>query len=177
MGKIRHIQIINKTSYLFILNIFLFLVGCSTTYKVTNYSSEEEFYKDFNNSAYNREDLKITLSNDSSFVSIGAIIRNDTIFYNDTRILSYNSWIPMKEINKASYNNHLQGAIPGLFIGPVAGAILGSTGWIIKPKMGGNAPFLFDRSKATVLGSLLGLGVGTMVGIILGYTHYFIFSP
>jgi len=43
--------------------------------------------------------------------------------------------------------------------------------------MGGNAPFLFDKSKATILGSLLGLGVGTMVGIILGHSHYFIFSP
>ncbi|MEJ2617386.1 MAG: hypothetical protein P8Z35_20710 [Ignavibacteriaceae bacterium] len=166
-----------KLFYFSILIIFLFFIGCSSTYKMTDYRSKEGFIKEFNNSVYERKELKIIFKNDSSIiVSNGALIKHDVLFLNDTGLSDYNSKIPMTEIKQVSYNNHLQGAIPGLFVGPVVGAILGSTGWIINFKMGGHEAY-FDKSTSSLVGSLIGFSVGAVVGMIVGYSHYFIFSP
>ncbi len=149
--------------------LFLFLIGCSSTYRITNYSSKEDFYNKFNESAEDRI-MTITMINDSSFYLNKARINNDILLYS-------NAQIPISEIKQASYNNHLQGAIPGLFIGPLVGAIFGSTGWIIRPTSGGNPPYVFDKTEATMIGFAIGLGVGAMVGIIVGHDHCFLFNP
>ena len=150
---------------------FLFLIGCSTTSKVTDYSSKEEFFKDFNNSVYDRQELKITLTNDSSTVSDGAQIRHDIMFLNDM-MLSNNSQIPITKIKQVSYNNHIKGAVPGFLLGTVAGGVLGAA--ILRPPSGGNSTGV-NHFGAVAAGSAIGLCVGVMVGIIIGYNHYFIF--
>ena len=55
---------------LILIPIFMiFLIGCSSTYKISDFSSPEKFYKDFNKSADGKI-LKITLHDDSSFIAI-----------------------------------------------------------------------------------------------------------
>jgi len=60
--------------------LFLILFsGCSSTYRLNNFHSKEEFYEDFNHSVKSKE-VKITLTNDSSFISTdGIVIENDTL--------------------------------------------------------------------------------------------------
>jgi PBP1b-binding outer membrane lipoprotein LpoB len=67
---------------LFFTIIFLLLTGCSTTYNATNYKNNEEFYKDFNNSANNKR-INIALVNDSSFAAPeGAEIKYEGVMIN-----------------------------------------------------------------------------------------------
>ena len=64
---------------LFAISATLLLAGCSSTYRVSDFSSREKFYEDFNNSVKNKE-LKITLVNDSSFsVLEGSKITDDSL--------------------------------------------------------------------------------------------------
>ena len=56
------------------------LIGCSSTYKVSDFPSRDKFYEDFNNSASDKS-LKIILNNDSTItVENGAVISNDSLF-------------------------------------------------------------------------------------------------
>ncbi|MGA7720342.1 MAG: hypothetical protein WCA84_04120 [Ignavibacteriaceae bacterium] len=67
---------------LILIPIFMiFLIGCSSTYKISDFSSPEKFYKDFNKSADGKI-LKITLHDDSSFIATqGANVSNDSLTY------------------------------------------------------------------------------------------------
>lgn len=166
-----------KLFYLATVVVSLFIIGCSHTYEVTKYFSKEELYKEFNESARDKDELKITFTNDSSIsVYNGGVIRNDTIFLNDTSLSKYNSQIPISQIKQISYNNHLKGAIPGLLIGTVAGGAFGATGWVFRPEGGGNNP-TFDQSTGTIYGLIFGFFSGAMVGIVLGFNYYFLFNP
>ena len=72
-----------KLFYLTTAVLSLFIIGCSHTYEVSKYLSKEELYKEFNESARDKDELRITFTNDSSiFVYNGATIKNDTIFLN-----------------------------------------------------------------------------------------------
>ena len=72
-----------KLLYLSIPIIFLFLIGCSSTYKATYFTSKEDFHNYFNESVQDRE-LKITMTDDSSIVTDnGAKIINDSMILND----------------------------------------------------------------------------------------------
>jgi len=68
-----------KNSYLAIPFLFIFFVGCASTFRVSDFSSKEKFYDEFN-SSFKRKEVKFTLLNDSSFTaSDGAEIINDTL--------------------------------------------------------------------------------------------------
>ncbi len=59
----------------------LFLTGCSSIYTVKNFSSKENFYKDFNKSA-NGNSFKIILTDGRTFkIQKGAYITNDSLFF------------------------------------------------------------------------------------------------
>jgi len=61
--------------------IVLSFAGCSSTYKVSGFSSKEKFYDDFNKSV-NGKIVEITLSNDSSFTAFEDVhIANDSLHY------------------------------------------------------------------------------------------------
>jgi hypothetical protein len=78
----------------------LILIGCSTIYRVSDFASKEKYYEDFNNFASNKH-LKITLKNDSSFIT-----QKGTKISNESVILLYgyqsNTFdiIPKQDINK-----------------------------------------------------------------------------
>jgi hypothetical protein len=68
--------------YKTILSILSFLlIGCSSTYKVSDFSSKDEFNADFNKSVYEKP-VKIYLINDSSIsASNGAEVLNDSLLF------------------------------------------------------------------------------------------------
>ncbi len=167
-----------KKLYASLTILFLFIFGCSHTYEVSKYYSKEDLYKEFNESAQNKDELKITFTNDSSiFVYNGAEIRNDTMFLKDTSLLNYNSKIPISQIKQLSYNNHFEGALPGLLLGTVAGGAIGATGWIYHPEGGGmGGTPTFSQFQATIFCAIFGLFSGAMTGIVLGFNYYFLFN-
>ena len=168
-----------KLFYLTTAVLSLFIIGCSHTYEVSKYLSKEELYKEFNESARDKDELRITFTNDSSiFVYNGATIKNDTIFLNDISLSKYNSQISVSQIKQISYNNHFKGAVPGFLLGTVGGGAIGATGWIYHPEdegMGGTPRF--NQSTATIIGAIFGLFSGTMIGIVCGFNYYFLFNP
>ena len=77
----------------------LFVIGCSTTYRVSDYPFRENVYADFNNSARNKE-LKITLNNDSTVTAyFGGKILNDSLFIITPVKINEN------EVKEIIYNN------------------------------------------------------------------------
>ena len=78
--------------------IFLFLIGCSSTYKITDYPSKETFYKDINSSIRNR-DVKV-LTADSSFTALeGSQIKAGSL-----QIVSLaQKTIPLQEVKNVKY--------------------------------------------------------------------------
>ena len=69
-----------KNIYLILVGILLFITGCSTTYKVTDFSSRDKFYDDFNNFAKDKN-VEVQFVNDSSLtIDNGAIIIRDTLY-------------------------------------------------------------------------------------------------
>src|ERR1039457_5796741 len=84
----------------------LILMGCSSTYTIQNFSSKEKFYQDFNNSVKER-DIKVVLSNDSSFTLMhGAVLENDTLFafgqYNEKKYMS----LALSDLEKINYTGN-----------------------------------------------------------------------
>ncbi len=95
-----------KNIYLILVGILLFITGCSTTYKVTDFSSRDKFYRDFNNFARNKN-VKVTFTNDSSFyVDNGAEIVNDTLYYLGIEINSGNKRITVSDIKELNYTSN-----------------------------------------------------------------------
>ena len=68
--------------FCFIISVLsLFLIGCSSTYRVSDFSSKDKFYEHFNKSASDKS-LKIILCNDSTInVDNGTSISNDSLIF------------------------------------------------------------------------------------------------
>jgi len=76
-------------------------MGCSSTYKVTDYPSKEKFYEDINNSIGNRDFNVVT--DDSSFTGFrGSEIKNDSL-YAVTRIIEKKETISSEDIKEIKY--------------------------------------------------------------------------
>lgn len=92
-----------KIIYLFISSIFLFFIGCSTTYKVTGFKSSEEFYNNFNNFMKDK-DGEVTLRNDSALsFENGAEVKDDSLMFFNHVTESIEKSIPLNEIKKTDY--------------------------------------------------------------------------
>ena len=92
-----------KIIYLISSIFLLILTGCYSTYKVSDFSSRDKFYEDFNKSA-NDKAVKVTLSNDSSFfMSNGAAIENDTLCSLHSYTVSGNKKLSMNNIKNINY--------------------------------------------------------------------------
>ena len=95
-----------KIFYFYIVAFALILIGCSPTYKISDFSSRDKFYGDFNNFARNKN-VKITFTNDSSFyVDNGAEIVNDTLYYLGIEINSGNKRITVSDIKELNYTSN-----------------------------------------------------------------------
>jgi len=69
-----------KSNYFAVTFIFLFFIGCSSTYRVNDFSSKEKFYNDFNNS-FKTKEARITMINDSVLITLAGVeIENDTLY-------------------------------------------------------------------------------------------------
>ena len=64
--------------YYLIVAMFFF-IGCSSTYTISNFSSKQKFYEDFNKSVKDKS-VNIILTNDSSFTAqYGSTVFDDTL--------------------------------------------------------------------------------------------------
>ncbi len=94
-----------KIIYIISSIFFLILTGCYSTYKVSDFSSRDKFYEDFNKSAKDKA-IKVTLSNDSSFfLSNGAAIENDTLYFPREEIKSGIKKIALSDIKGVNFTN------------------------------------------------------------------------
>ena len=76
-------------------------MGCSSTYKVTDYPSKEKFYEDINSSIENRNFNVV--ADDSSFTGFrGSEIKNDSL-YAVTRIQGKKETISSEDIKEIKY--------------------------------------------------------------------------
>ncbi len=90
-----------KLFNLFISFVFLFFIGCSTTYKITDYPSEEKFHEDINSSIENKNCDVVT--DDSSFTCFeGSKITDDSL-YAVTKILNDKETLSSGDIKKIEY--------------------------------------------------------------------------
>ncbi|MGA7721952.1 MAG: hypothetical protein WCA84_12360 [Ignavibacteriaceae bacterium] len=95
-----------KIFYLLIPVFSLLLIGCSSTYRISDFPSKEKYYSDFNNFAKSKS-VKVILTNDSSFViSSGAKIEKDTLYYFVENIITGNKKIALSEIMEIIYTSN-----------------------------------------------------------------------
>lgn len=88
-----------KSFYLSVPILFLFFIGCSTTHRITDFPSKEDFYKDINSSIKNKDVNVFTA--DSSFVSsAGSGIKNDSL---QTVVKMQVDTIPLKDVKDIKY--------------------------------------------------------------------------
>ena len=90
---------------LLILLLSLLIIGCSSTYKISDFNSRDKFYEDFNKFVRDKS-VKVTLVNDSSFyVENGAQIKNDTVYYFGQNIITRNKKIPSADTVAINYTD------------------------------------------------------------------------
>lgn len=95
-----------KITYILVPFITFLIVGCSSTYRVNDFSSKEKYYQDFNNFARNKN-VKITLINDSSFsVSNGVAIKNDTLYSLGKEVNSGNLKLALSDTKEINYSSN-----------------------------------------------------------------------
>ncbi len=167
--------------FIFLLLLFFaaIFIGCSSTYKISKFSSRKKFYASFNNFAKTKE-VKVTLTNDSSFyVNEGAYILEDSLnFYNNsrlesTKILSDN----IKSIsNKNRWLGALSGSLSAFFSGAVIGYIGGFILTIITYNDGSPNPSLADQHVgAEVVGGGFAI-IGGVIGYLIGDNVTYVFK-
>jgi hypothetical protein len=94
-----------KIFYSLISVILFLIIGCTSTYKISSFSSKDKFYEDFNNFAKNKN-VKVILTNDSSFsVSNGAEIWNDTLYSLGEEIKTGNKQLALSDLKEIKYNS------------------------------------------------------------------------
>jgi len=85
-----------------IIIIPLIVFGCSSTYTVSDFSSKEKFYNDFNNFASDKN-LEVKLVNDSSITVGNGFILGDTLYTPGFRIDRKSGKIALSDIKKIDY--------------------------------------------------------------------------
>jgi len=102
-----------KIKYTLLLLLFILLYwGCSSTYRISDFSSKKNFYKDFNNSVKNKN-LEVTLQNDSTFIIYnGAVIENDSLYSLNSFTISGFTKVALIDIRNIKYSgSNYQSAI------------------------------------------------------------------
>ncbi len=178
-----------KNIYLLLFGLTIFLAGCSSTYTLKDFPSEQKFYKEYNNFAENKK-VKITLLNNKSFYSRnGTEITKDSLYTFYKVDLKSNYTIPTSDIKKIKYLN----------TGYKTADILLINGEELKAD---NISFLKDAARfegirnSTVkkalmpidkiksisyenhwLGLIPGIPSGIFMGLITGYMGFYISNP
>jgi hypothetical protein len=151
----------------------LFSFGCSPTYRISKDYSKADFYNNFNKSCYAKS-IKITLTNDSSFIAHGgANISNDSLilFPSDGNVNT--TYLKLDKVKQVSYKSNWLAISYGTASGVLAGTIAGALGAIPAKDKNGS----FDRSISTIQGILVGGVIGSVIGLFVGYTYSYQFNP
>jgi hypothetical protein len=183
-NKSFHGKNIMKILVLIIAVFALLLTGCSSTYKVSDFSTKDQFYGEFNKFADNKN-LKITLTNDSSFIAVGKTkISDDTLIIrmnitNDEEINIavkndvYKS-LPLNKIKEISYKNHWLGIPFGFLDGLVIGT---GVGIIVSKSQSNQTGKNTDLVSPIIIGATGGSIIGIIAGWFVGQTHIYQFNP
>ena len=156
------------------LIVSLFFIGCSSTYKVSDFSSKDKFYENFNKFADNKN-MKVTLTNDSSFIAEG-----NTKVSNDTLIITMNvkndiyKSLPLIKIREISYKNHWLGIPFGFLDGLVIGTGLGI---IVSKSQSDQTGKNTDLVSPIIIGATGGSIIGIIVGWFVGWNYTYQFNP
>ena len=111
--------------YLISFTSLVILNGCSSTYRLSDYSSQKDFHKNINESA-NGKTSNVFLQDDSSFIDVTGIeILNDTLSFINQKDTSYEYFIPIDKVKEISFFSHWTGVkyfalsflVPGLYWG------------------------------------------------------------
>jgi hypothetical protein len=93
-----------KILYLIFIFISILFLGCSSTYRLSDFSSKDKFYEDFNSFAKDKS-VKVTFINDSSFnINNRTEIKNDSLYSIEEDNLILTKLINSSEIKEMSYN-------------------------------------------------------------------------
>lgn len=93
-----------KIIYLLSSIFLLILTGCYSTYNVSDFSSKDKFYEDFNKSVINKT-TKIKINDDSIFTFCeNARISNDTLIFL-SKLKNGNEKLFLSEIKNINYND------------------------------------------------------------------------
>jgi len=164
-----------KTIFISSLILLLF-IGCSSTYKISDFPSKEKYFEDFNVFA-NDKILNACFSNNNSCIQIErAKLLNDTLYFFSTIDNAVVKMLPLNEIKEISYKNHWTGLPIHLVIGTAAGIMVGGTSAFVYDKMDKNDKNATDYDIFWGV-TAIGLITGGIIGWINGYTYVYEFNP
>jgi hypothetical protein len=144
-------------NYTIIFISALFLMGCSSTYTIKDFSSKDEFCQSFN-TRVGSKDIDITLSDNSSrTIYGGGILKHDTL-YTLTEVF------PVDLVKSVKYNaKGDKGSVPvGMLCGVIVGGAVALSTYKSVQRLGDNeGPYQFYEFVL--------MGTGVLVGGITGY--------
>ncbi len=165
----------------FVSILMLLFMGCSGIYTLQNYPSKQKFYEDFNNFAKNKN-LKVTLNNDSSFVTQkGTKISNDSLIFisidSKTEVNNIPQSIPINKIKDVHYKLNWPGIFPGLILGIPLGIIISVSKIIPANSTEGSPPRpSYDYITSSLIGFPLGIIIGGTAGYFIGFNYTYVFN-
>ena len=160
-----------KFFYLILITSLVILTGCSSTYRLSDYSSRKAFYKDINDSATGRSS-NVSLLNDSSFIDVTGIkVLNDTLSFVNPNDTSYEYFIPIDQVKEISFFSRWTGVkyfaltffIPGMYSG-----IMIHEG-VNQSSKGDPTASLFVIPAASVI-------AGAITGWLIGHKYIYLFN-
>jgi len=151
--------------------VLLLAAGCSSTYKITDFSSKEKFYETLSNSAKSNTS-DIILFNDSTFTSASEIkIFNDTLSFIDKNISLAPFAFPVQNVKEIKVYNHWSGVKYGALSLLVLGTFSGFAIYMTEEtNRGGPTSALYVTPIASSL-------IGALIGGIIGHNYIFEFNP
>ena len=159
-----------KSFYLLLPTILLFLIGCSSTYRVTNYHSKEAFHEDVNSSMSSRDVNVVTV--DSSFTALeGSRIKDDSLQI----VFRTKEKIPLSKIRDIKYYGNAYEA-PSASVWLKSGEELTTEKVKILPdssvqfiNITNETIPLTDIKNVNYTNHWVGLGVGMFAGAMTGF--------
>jgi hypothetical protein len=138
--------------YIYLI-LSLLLVGCSTTYTINNFPSQNKFYDSFNNSVQYKE-IKVITKSDSIITTSSAFIKSDTLF---TALNSF----PLENVKLVKYKNNWKAATWGSVFGVIGGLLIELN--IVGENIGAIPFFAVAVVVDAAIGGFLGWVVGSNI--------------